>query len=87
MKRIVNVEAGYKTKDIHRNLERFSDKFPEASAFCAFDKDCTIDDISKSLPITDKFLADGTVNNEWTYYFDIDFDFGDGIYIWFIQRS
>ena len=87
MKRIVDVSAEYKTNDIHKNLARFAKKFPKAADFCEFDTDCTIEEIAKSLPITDKFFADGTVNNDWTYYFDIDFDREDGMYIWFIERA
>ena len=87
MKRIVNVDAEYKTNNVHKNIARFAKRFPEAAEFCEFDTDCTIEEIAKSLPITDKFLADGTVNNDWTYYFDIDFDCGDGMYIWFIKRA
>lgn len=87
MTRIVDVDAQYKTKDIHKNLAKFAKRFPEAADFCEFDVDCTIDEIAKSLPITDKFWADGTVNNDWTYYFDIDFNCGDGMYIWFIERA
>ena len=86
MKRTVDVDSIYKTKDVHANLARFAKKFPEAAAYCEFDEDCTIEQIAKSLPITDKYLADGTVNNEWTYYFDIDLD-QDGMYIWFIERA
>lgn len=86
MKRIVNVDAEYKTKDIHKNIARFAKRFSEAAEFCGFDTDCTIEDIAKSLPITDKFLADGTVNDDWTYYFGIDFNCGDGMYIWCIKR-
>lgn len=87
MKRIVNVDAEYKTMNVHKNLERFAKRFPEAAEFCEFDKDCTLEEIQKSLPITDKYLADGTVNNEWTYYLNIDFNCGDKMYIWFIQRA
>lgn len=86
MKRIVNVDAEYKTKDIHKNIARFAKRFSEAAEFCEFDTDCTIDDVAKSLPITDKFLADGTINDNWTYYFGIDFNCGDGMYIWCIKR-
>lgn len=86
MKRILNVDAMYKTKDVYKNLERFAKRFPEAADFCDFDKDCTIDQIQQSLPLTDKFFADGNVNKDWSYYFDIDFD-QDGMYIWFIQRK
>lgn len=85
MKRTVNVEALYKAKDIHKSLARFAKRFPEAKDYCEFDKDCTVEEIAKSLPITDKYLADGAINNEWTYFFDVDFD-QDGFYIWFIQR-
>lgn len=86
MTRTVNVGAMYRTKDVHKNLARFAKKFPEAAEFCEFDNECTIEEIKKSLPLTDKYLADGTVNDEWYYYFDIDFD-QDGMYIWFIKRE
>lgn len=86
MKRVFNVEAMYRTKDVHKNLARFAKRYPEAADYCEFDRDCTIEQIAQALPITDKYLADGTVNNEWTYYFDIDFD-QEGMYIWFIQRA
>lgn len=85
MKRTVNVDSIYRTKDISKNLDRFAKKFPEASDYCEFG-DCTIEEVKKSLPITDKYFADGTINNDWTYYFDIDFD-QDGMYIWFIKRA
>lgn len=87
MKRIVNVDAEYKTMDIHKNLARFARRFPEAADYCYFDDDCSVEDIAKSLPITDKFYADGTVNNDWSYYLNIDFDCCGGIYIWFIGRA
>ena len=86
MKRTVNVDAIYKTKDIHKNLARFAKKYPAAADYCEFDKECTVEQIIKALPITDKFWADGTINKEWTYYFDIDID-QDGMYIWFIERA
>lgn len=86
MKRVIDVDAIYKTKDVHKNLARFAKKFPEAAEYCEFDADCTIEEIANALPITDKYFADGTVNNEWTYYFDIDFE-QDGMYLWFIKRA
>lgn len=85
MTRIVDVDAMYKTKDVYKNLERFGKRFPEAKEFCEFDKECTSEEIAKALPITDMYLADGTINKEWTYYFDIDFN-QDGMYMWFIER-
>lgn len=86
MERIVNVDAEYKTMNVQKNLERFAQKFPAAAAFCEFDS-YKIEDIRAALPLTDKFLADGTVNNDWTYYFDIDFDCGTGMYVWYIERA
>lgn len=86
MTRIVDVDAMYRTKDIYKNLARFAKKFPEATEYCEFDEGHTIEEIAKSLPITDKYFADGTVNNDWTYYFDIDFN-QDGMYMWFIERA
>lgn len=86
MTRVVNVDAIYKSRDIHKNLKKFAKRFPEASAYCEFDKDATLEDIKRSLPITDKFYADGTVYENWTYYFDIDID-EDGMYMWFIKRA
>ena len=86
MKRTVNVDAFYRTNNVHKNLARFAKRFPEAADFCEFDDTCTVEEIAKSLPITDKYWADGTVNEEWTYHFDIDFD-QDGMYIWFIGRA
>jgi hypothetical protein len=86
MKRTINVDAMYRTKDVHKNLMRFAKNFPEAKAFCEFDDDCTIEEIAKSLPITDKYWADGTVYEDWTYYFNIDFD-QDGMYIYYIERA
>lgn len=87
MRRILEVDAEYKTNNIHKNLARFAKRFPEAAEFCEFDTDCTIEEIARALPITDKFWADGTVNQDWTYYFDIDFDYEDRMYIWFIKRA
>ena len=84
MKRTVNVVAIYKTKDICKNLERFANKYPEVADYCKFG-DLIIEDFKNALPITDKYLADGTVNNDWTYYFDIDFN-QEGMYIWFVKR-
>lgn len=86
MTRVINVDAIYRTKDIHKNLKKFVKRFPEASAYCEFDKDATLDDIKKSLPITDKYFADGTINENWTYYFDIDIDENE-MYMWFIVRA
>lgn len=86
MKRTIDVDAMYKSRNVYKNLARFAKKFPEAAEYCEFDEDCTIEQITQALPITDKYLADGTVNNEWTYYFDIDFK-QEGMYIWFIQRA
>lgn len=86
MTRIVDVDAMYKTKDVYKNLERFAKKFPEAASYCEFDEGYTNEEIAKALPITDKYLADGTINEEWTYYFDIDFN-QDGMYMWFIERA
>lgn len=86
MERTVNVDATYRTKDVYKNLARFAKKYPAAAEFCEFDEGHTIEEIKKSLPLTDKFFADGTINDEWTYYFDIDFD-QDGMYVWFIQRA
>ena len=86
MKRVVNVDAIYRTKDIHKNLKKFAKRFPEASAYCDFDEDATAEDIIKGFPITDKFNADGTIYENWTYYFDIDID-QDGMYMWFIERA
>lgn len=86
MKRTINVDTMYKTKNVYKNLARFAKKFPEAANYCEFDEGHTIEEIAKSLPITDKYFADGTINEEWTYYFDIDFD-QEGMYMWFIQRT
>ena len=86
MRIISNVGAMYKTKDVHKNLEKFAKRFPEASDFCEFDKDLTIEQIKQGLPVTDKYSSDGTIYNDWSYYFDIDFD-QDGMYIWFIERK
>lgn len=86
MERIVNVDAIYRTKDVRKNIAKFIKKHPEAAEYCDFDKNCTSEEIINSLPITDKFFADGTINNEWTYYFDIDID-QDGMYVWFIKRA
>ena len=61
-------------------------RFPEAAAYCEFDKDATDEDIKRALPITDKTFADGTYNENWTYYFDIDID-EDEMYMWFIVRA
>lgn len=85
MKTTISVDAMYKSRDVYKNLARFAKKFPEAAEYCEFNKDCTIEQIAQSLPITDKYFADGTITNEWTYYFDIDFE-QEGMYIWFIQR-
>lgn len=85
MKKTIDVDAMYKSRDVYKNLARFAKKFPEVAEYCEVDEDCTIEQITQALPITDKYLADGTVNNEWTYYFDIDFE-QEGMYIWFIQR-
>ena len=86
MKRIIDVDAMYRTKDVYKNLARFAKKFPEAADYCGIDEGFTIEQIKRALPLTDKYFADGTVNNEWTYYFDIDFD-QEEMYIWFIQRA
>lgn len=86
MKRVVNVDAIYKTKDIQKNLVKFAKKFTESAEYCDFDKSCTNEEILKALPITDKYFADGTINTEWTYYLDIDIE-QDGMYIWFIKRE
>lgn len=86
MKRTINVDAMYRTKDVYKNLARFAKRFPEAAEYCEIDEGHTIEEIAKCLPITDKYYADGTINDEWTYYFDIDFD-QDGMYMWFIQRA
>lgn len=86
MTRTIDVDAMYRTKDVYKNLAKFAKKFPEAKDYCEFDNDRTIEEIAKSLPITDKYFADGTINDEWAYYFDIDFE-QDGMYIWFIQRA
>ena len=85
MKRIVNIDSIYKTKDICKNLARFAKKFPEAAEYSEF-SDYTIEQVKNALPITDKYFADGTINNDWSYYFDIDFD-QDGMYIWLIKRA
>ena len=86
MTRVVNVDAIYRTKDIHKNLKKFAKRFPEASAYCEFDEDATAEEIIKGFPITDKYLADGTFNEQWTYYLDIYID-DDGMYMWFIKRA
>ena len=86
MRRIIDVDMMCKTKDIRKNLARFARKFPEAKDFCEFDDDCTVEAVAKALPITDKYWADGTVYEDWTYYFNIDFD-QDGMYIYYIERA
>lgn len=86
MKRTVECGAMFKNHNVQKNLAKFVEKVPAATPFCEFNDDCTIDEIVKALPITDKFLADGTVNHDWTYYFDIDAD-EDGMYVWFIERD
>ena len=86
MKRTYEAEAEYATMNVKKNLERFAKRFPKAADFCEFDE-ITPEVLKSCLPITDKFLADGTVNNDWTYYFDIDFNCGDGMYIWYIERQ
>jgi hypothetical protein len=86
MTRIVDVDAMYKTKDVYKNLKRFAKRFPEAAEFCELDEGHTNEEIAKCLPITDKYFADGTINEEWTYYFNIDIE-QDGMYMWFIKRA
>ena len=86
MTRIVDVDATYMTRNVYKNLARFAKRYPEAAEFCEFDEGHTNEEIAKSLPLTDKYNADGTINEEWTYYFDIDF-YQDGMYIWFIERA
>lgn len=85
MKRTTDIDAMYRTQNVKKNLERFATKHPEAAPFCEFDE-YSVEEIAKALPITDKYWADGSVNDDWTYYFDIDFD-NDGMYVWFIERT
>lgn len=89
MERIVNADAMYREKDVYKALKDFAKRFPNAAPFCEFDEGLTNEEIKQGLPITDKFNADGTVNNNWTYYFDIDFDQGGlyNFYIWYIERE
>lgn len=89
MERIVNADAMYRTKDVYKALKDFAKRFPNAAPFCEFDEGLTNEEIEQRLPITDKYLADGTINKEWTYYFNIDFDQGGlhNLYIWYIERE
>ena len=86
MKRTIDIDKFYRTNDIRKALEKFSKAYPVAAPFSDFDEGCTEPDILSSLPMTDKYWADGKVNNEWTYYFDIDAQ-EDGYYIWYIERA
>ena len=85
MIRTKDYDGFYKTKNIHTALNRFSKKYPCVADFAEFDE-FKEEAIIPSLPITDKYLSDGTINNEWSYYFNIDVQ-EDGYYIWYIERA
>ena len=86
MTRTKDYDLFVKGNDIHKALRKFEKNFPDTEDFTCFDIDCTIEEIKSYLPVTDKFMADGTINNDWTYYFDIDVQ-EDGFYLWFIERA
>lgn len=87
MRRKIEVDYFSRQKDIHKALRAFEKKFPCAKDFTCFDIDMTAEEIRTMLPMTDRDLADGTKNMNWTYYFDIDMDQEDGFYIWYIERE
>lgn len=86
MERIRDYDAFYKTNNIYTALKRFTKKFPEVAVMTDFDEGHTNEEIISCLPITDMNLADGTRNNDWTYYFNIDSQ-EEGFYIWYIERA
>lgn len=87
MKRIYEGDKEYKGLDkVNKHLEDFRFKHPKLSKFLEFEI-MSYKELIEIMPITDKYMGDGSINN-WTYYVDVDVDEEDDfLYIWGILRE